>query len=384
MDALTSFVLVTVMCLLNGAVLGAMHRDLPEALRPSAKTWRVGTLAIAGGAIVLGLQQSLPLAFALPVGNAMLVAGINGYWHALRQFDRRPPLRSIWAVPLLVAVLVWFFAIVHPSLVARVVLTSIAWLAGCAGCAITLLQGDRTDTSRSRRVLVAVVGFLALVMFARALYFTFGSVNEHTIIDPGSWVNGLTPMLAAALPILGTTAFLLMCSDRLRQQWERAASVDHLTGLSNRRTLSDSGAERIAEAKRLKLKLSLAVIDLDHFKQINDRHGHEVGDRALQHVAALLRATCRQDDLVSRQGGEEFVVIFARLDLEAASVAANRLRQAIEKTPLIHEALSLTITASLGVATLTEGDHALDDLVRRADTALYKAKSGGRNRVEVG
>ncbi len=383
MDAVTAFVLVTLLVLLNGSVMGFMHKDLPEQLRPSAKTWRIGTLLVAGGSVLLGLQQYGPRALLLPLGNAMLVGGLNAYWFALWQFDDRPLKRVIWVQPMLVAGLMWWFVAMQEAFVTRVVIAAIAWLISCVGMAVTLIRGNAEDRSRSRRVLLGVVTLLGSVMFLRAGYFLFGAVNVTTVVAPNNWVNAVTPMFAATLPVLGTTAFLLMCSDRLRQQWERAALTDHLTGLSNRRTLSDVGAERLAQAKRLKLSLSVALVDIDHFKSVNDRCGHAVGDLALQHVASTLRAVCRREDLVSRQGGEEFVVVFDRLDLEAALLAAERLREAIQTAPLTYPEGTLTLTASFGVAALTANDRHLDELIERADRSLYKAKQAGRNRVEA-
>jgi diguanylate cyclase (GGDEF)-like protein len=164
-----------------------------------------------------------------------------------------------------------------------------------------------------------------------------------------------------------------------------AASTDYLTGLANRRTLTKAGETRLlagaggASAARL----AVAVLDIDHFKAINDRHGHDVGDEALKHVAALIDRVCRGRGQCGRHGGEEFVALLDNVDTESAFAAAELLRSTLQDEPFRFAGGELTITASVGVAVAHLGDRRIDDLLRRADQALYRAKARGRNRVEV-
>jgi diguanylate cyclase (GGDEF)-like protein len=123
------------------------------------------------------------------------------------------------------------------------------------------------------------------------------------------------------------------------------------------------------------------VIDIDHFKQINDRYGHEVGDAALKHVAQRIETMCPSPDRPGRLGGEEFVAMLDTGDKLQAHAVAEALRRAIEQQPFVAAGSEETITVSIGVATLLAADRNLDDLLRRADQALYVAKSGGRNRA---
>ncbi|MBL9038480.1 MAG: GGDEF domain-containing protein [Archangium sp.] len=383
MDPITAFVVSVLMMLLNGAVLGFMHRDLPPSLRPSATAWRFGTLLVACGCMVLAAQQLLPPILGLPLGNALLMAGLAQYWRSLRLFTGLPGAWWLWVAPVLgTAALAWFVE-VHPSLAARVVIASSAWVVMLVGSARTLWQMEHADDSVSRRTMIGILLFVSALMLGRGVYFSLGPGRELTILDPGSWVNALTPILAAVLPIIGTTTFLLMVSERLRRNWERAASTDHLTGLSNRRTLSDVGGKSMATARAQGEGFAVAIVDVDHFKSVNDRFGHDVGDLALKHVAARLRAVCRHDDLPARHGGEEFVVVLHRVDAAGAKTAGERLRQAVADAPLANGAQQLSLTVSVGVALLTETDASFDDLLRRADKGLYQAKEGGRNQVVV-
>ncbi|QIG49327.1 GGDEF domain-containing protein [Nordella sp. HKS 07] len=185
------------------------------------------------------------------------------------------------------------------------------------------------------------------------------------------------------LPAISTTAFALMCSDRIRRQWEHAASTDHLTGLANRRTLTEVGNERFAIAKIKGPSLAAAVLDIDNFKAINDTHGHEDGDKALIHVAFRLQVGTRKSDFIAQAGGEEFVVLMTGLDAASAGAAAERLRLTVEQDIFSIGDEAIPLTVSIGVALYDEDDRNFADMLRRADKALYLAKSRGRNRVEL-
>lgn len=383
MDPLTAFLIVALMMLLNGGVLGLMHRDLPPSLRPSAISWRVGTLLQACGCILLAVQAFLPAWFVLPLGNGLVMLGIAGCWRAMRQFYAMP--ESLWLLaPVLIATagIAWF-AGPQPDLVARIVIASMAWAVMLIGAAWTVLGATRGNTGLSARVLAGIFALLAAFMLLRGLYFLVLPQAPGTIIDPRNWMNAITPMLASILPVIGTTGFLLLCSDRIRRQWEIAASTDDLTGLANRRTLAAAGASRLAQARTAGGFLAIAIADIDHFKSINDRFGHEAGDLALQYVAARLRAVCGSRHLLARQGGEEFVAVLDVADADEARAVGERLREAVCERPFLHGDVSLTITVSIGIALLMPSDRQLDDLLRRADTALYAAKRSGRDKVNV-
>ena len=221
---------------------------------------------------------------------------------------------------------------------------------------------------------------LALFMLVRAGYFALSADRVTDILDGRSWMNMATPLMASVLPVVGTTAFLLMCSERIRRQWEHAASTDALTGLANRRTLTRVGAERLQRARAQRDPFALAIVDIDHFKSINDRFGHDIGDLALRHVADALAKAAAASALPGRQGGEEFVVLLAA-DRDQAQQQAEHLREAVRSARFRSGEQEVAITVSIGVTSTTANDDCLDDLLRRADQALYAAKSGGRDCV---
>ncbi len=163
------------------------------------------------------------------------------------------------------------------------------------------------------------------------------------------------------------------------EQVERLSLTDGLTGVGNRRRLDGALAEESARASRYGQPLSLLLLDIDHFKRVNDSAGHAAGDVVLRTVGGLLLASLRQTDIATRMGGEEFAILLVATDLPEAIAVAERLRQAISVRDV---GLAAPVTASFGVALLQLGE-AGASLLERADRALYAAKAGGRNRVEM-
>jgi diguanylate cyclase (GGDEF)-like protein len=171
-------------------------------------------------------------------------------------------------------------------------------------------------------------------------------------------------------------------SVRLKRYFERIATVDPLTGLHNRRWLDETFARQIERAHRSRQPVVLLMIDLDHFKRINDLFGHLTGDAALARVADLLMAGLRPQDLLARYGGEEFAVLLPAIGLNQAMAVAERLRASVALSARNGDGRDIGLTTiSIGAAELHPGD-LLADLVARADIALLKAKSAGRNRTE--
>ena len=164
---------------------------------------------------------------------------------------------------------------------------------------------------------------------------------------------------------------------------ERLAYFDTLTGLFNRRSIMEKVDEWLRHMERYDGRLCVIMLDVDHFKAVNDLYGHRIGDRVLTDVAHLMRESVRQTDFVGRYGGDEFLIILPQTDAGGAAVMAERTRAAIQGSPM-HDAdgNTFSVTASLGVAEWCKGDHE-DLIITRADTALYHAKDEGRNKVEI-
>lgn len=162
----------------------------------------------------------------------------------------------------------------------------------------------------------------------------------------------------------------------------RSVSCDHLTGLANRRAFFEAAAHALQRCARTEAQLSVVAFDADHFKLVNDNYGHAAGDAVLRHLAAGLSATFRATDIVARFGGEEFVVLLSGTSINEAHAIAQRLCQHVAAKPVTVDGVPIRYTVSAGVAALEPGVAGLDELIKRADAAMYLAKANGRNRVE--
>ena len=383
MDPRTTLILAMLMMLLTGGVLGLLYRGLSPDVRPSARDWRIGTLLAAAGCVLLAVQDALPKGVILPVANGCIFLASALYWRAVRRFADLPDTGWVFLTAGLATVGIFWFAAIMPHFDVRLVIASVGMVVPLVAASMVLLREPAQTRMVSQTVLAGVALSVAVASVVR-LIVLFPTANAATtILDPSSWLTSLLMVPLAVLPVIGTTAFIAMCSERIRRQWELAASTDHLTSIPNRRMITTTGEERFKAAQRAQSGLAIAMIDIDHFKKINDQYGHEIGDLALKHVALVLQQHCRGVNLVGRFGGEEFAALFEDASVAAAAAAAERLRQAIEHTPCEWNGLRHGMTVSIGVALVKAADSTFDDALRRADGALYTAKAEGRNRVVI-
>ncbi len=383
LDPRTAFLIATAMMLLNGAVLGFMHKELADEVKPSAVSWRIGTLLVAGGNVLLAVQDFLPMWFILPISNFAIFLGLHAYLRAIYQFNGQT-LSLFFLLPVFLGVVgIFWFAAVKPDLNMRIFVASMVAGILCFQSGWSLRSTALKESSTSQRVLAIFFFFMCAFAVFRAAYFLFVPSHDATVLVRSSFLQTITPLLLAIVPVIGTTAYLLMCSDRMRRRWEFAASTDYLTGLANRRAAVQAGERAFFNAKRQSGTLSVAVVDADYFKHVNDLHGHDGGDLALKHIADRLKKATRKNDLVARYGGEEFIVLLDHSGHEEAMAAAERLRESVQDNSLHLPEAELKMTVSIGLAVMDSKDQDFDDVLQRADQALYSAKMHGRNRVEL-
>jgi diguanylate cyclase (GGDEF)-like protein len=220
-------------------------------------------------------------------------------------------------------------------------------------------------------------------------------------IKPPFWRRGDVRLIfALALALAARAAYRWRLSSVVKQQvriertiWERTEEIrrenadlyhnsitDALTGVANRRHLLAQGSRMLASAKRTGAPLSLILMDIDHFKKVNDNHGHQVGDDCLVHVARSIAELVREEDVFGRYGGEEFLLLLPHSDGLATAMTAERIRQTISSSPIRSQGKTLSVTLSLGYA--VSGMDSIEEMLQRADENLYRAKNKGRNRVE--
>jgi len=189
-------------------------------------------------------------------------------------------------------------------------------------------------------------------------------------------------MLPSGYMAMGMFVIFMLASD-LSEQMKEIAVRDQLTGVLNRRGLGERGAAAYATSRRNSLPISVIMTDIDRFKYINDEYGHSVGDAALVHFADLLTDGRRVEDILARVGGEEFALVLQGTDLESAMKIADELCSRIEASPMRLDGIELSMTASFGVATVSDKDAGLPDTIIRADRALYRSKRAGRNQADL-
>jgi len=185
------------------------------------------------------------------------------------------------------------------------------------------------------------------------------------------------------LEVLASHVAVSLANARMLKRLEEMATTDGLTGLLNKRTLTDVGQQKIKSAARFGRPLSLLICDIDHFKRVNDTHGHDVGDIVIKGFSDVLRRVKRDTDAVGRFGGEEFVLVCEETDERGAVLLAERIRQELAATPFHTELGTLTVTCSVGVAPFPSAGERWETLFKATDEALYASKRGGRNRVTV-
>ncbi|MBT0570380.1 GGDEF domain-containing protein [Curvibacter sp. CHRR-16] len=225
-----------------------------------------------------------------------------------------------------------------------------------------------------------VLGAMAGVLLPATAWFLFmGDRIEVSLGLAALMFMAILTKTASSMSMAQTENFMLTYGlEAARRKAEQLAHTDELTGLRNRRAFMEQAQAQVALCQRQGMPLCVLMIDADHFKQINDRHGHAVGDAVLRHLATLFQSQRRQSDLCGRLGGEEFAMLLPNTAHEQALALAQRLCQTCVAQPLLVHGEQVHCSISIG---LSSQGYALDQLLSSADQALYEAKASGRNRV---
>ncbi|MGQ3675515.1 GGDEF domain-containing protein [Xanthobacter sp. TB0139] len=383
-DPRTLFAAVTFLILANGAVLSVIYGDLSGRLRAAVRDWQIGTVMLAIGCASYITSGYMPRTLMLMSANGFMMFGLTFYLCALQRFYNRPCLRSQFLPAVLGVLAIFCFSELYPHFGMRMLLAWFVKFSIIVLCLLVLVRNGQKDSSNSRKMLLVLLFMAATYGTLRCFYYVTTYFSEQIAIEThADFLNLLTPFVLSLLPVTGTTAFVLMCTDDLRRQLERAATTDYLTSLPNRRALVESGNAAFREARGDGGGLGVAILDVDHFKVINDSYGHDVGDKALTHLAQLFSGEARRRDMIARCGGEEFVVLLRGVNRQGAMSFIERLRKAVESEPYQDGANILSLTISAGLSMYRPEDADFDDILRRADNGLYLAKARGRNRVEM-
>lgn len=339
------------------------------ALFLEALTW---TLIAARGAI--------PDFFSVIVANGFIAAAYALMLAAIYEFQQRRMPRWQYLVP--VASTLLMAALLPDDMRGRFIWGGVIYGFQMVLIARALLSDQGTRAGRAWRLLFGGIVMIMLVLGLRAGFALSGHIEfaqpQNTLaLHPVQLIAFIATMSTA---LLGSIGFVLMVKERTDSEIMHLAMTDSLTQIPNRRALMDYAEHAIA--RRSGLPLALLMIDVDHFKLINDTHGHQTGDEVLCKLAALLEGRLRGQDLLGRYGGEEFCVIAPDTDSRGALVLAESLRKIIASASFAATSGELSVSVSIGISNCpSTARRALKDMLAEADAALYDAKQTGRNKV---
>ncbi|NWK79288.1 GGDEF domain-containing protein [Aquitalea sp. LB_tupeE] len=350
---------------------------------PGVWQWLVANCAVVIYLPLLGLRGMVPDSISIVLANGVQALSLAMYYAGCACFLGRPPRwRLLLGGAILQVLGVTYWRYVDNSLPMRVMAISIYAALVCLATAWLMVSHYRGHRrSVHYRLLTGLSCLLAVTQVVRAIYFYHLNPVPTSIMLASGWNIILLCLGAAIMPALSMSAVLIL-HESLQTQAEDAANRDFMTGALSRKHLFATGQQLILQAAATRRPLVLLLIDLDHFKNINDTFGHAAGDEVLCAFAGMVRGHLRSHDALGRLGGEEFAVLLPDTALDAAGQVAERLRLHAQQNPVSSRFGECRYSISIGVAAW-QGGESFDQLCRRADQALYYAKNTGRNRVEV-
>ena len=377
-----TLLLITILSsvVMAGALLLLGWRNRQDGLQ----YWAAALLLAAAGYVLFLLRGLIPDVFSVVLGNVLVSASFALLLAAVRCFHALPMrwlavlAPAACMVPLILGVGDNFS--LRVSLVGGVMLLQVLWLLWL----LWTLGQHRVDRGgRGAQLLMAGMALEALVLLARTISGVL-IFQESSGFLQGNAVQTYSFMTAFVGLLVTSMGFVFMGKDRADAINHRLAAVDDLTGVANRRAIIAALDLDVARAVRSREPLALMMLDIDHFKQVNDRWGHQAGDAVLRAVAQGLQQRVRAQDLIGRYGGEEFLLVLPHTAREGAQQLAQELCAAVQATPCTWGEESIPVTVSIGVfAGCLEPGVQSDQLLQAADSAMYRAKAAGRNAVAM-
>ena len=354
-------------------VMFFLRNSFPVTIRGMGE-WAAALALLFVSFALFGLRGALPETLTLAVANLLAMAGLCVlYFGSQRHFGLAASVRNGTIFTGLMALPVIWFSLITPSIVGQVVFMSLYMVIMFGIHAFLILRlGSASFPNRFTAFVLASQGAVNLLRLL-SLMLTEDSVDFYGTST--LQIAYVTSMVFGSM--LGATGLTLMASNRLREDLEHLARHDSLTGCLNRRAWMDNCDQEMDRSRRSGRPMTLLMMDIDHFKSINDNHGHQVGDRVIINFVKYTVAALRRADTLGRYGGEEFVALLPETATEQALIVAERIRSAVHAGS---EAPGCTV--SIGVAT-SDVNVSVDGLLARADAAMYRAKNNGRNRVET-
>jgi diguanylate cyclase (GGDEF)-like protein len=350
--------------------------------KPHALTWSLAFLAATGQWSFNIASSVFPTfeSYWLTVnafGMVVITLGLRGHC----QRTNCPILpKNLWPYAAAIYATIFWFTVIEKHVGLRTAILPTAGAISLLLSAVMIMRHRAKPRPAEWAAAVTILLFGLSQLAAAYVAVSQGAAGNDVFEALYANINFLS------LPVgyTGVAMFIIfMLASDLSEQMKEVAVRDQLTGLLNRRGFAEQTEREYASARRTDRPVSVIMIDIDHFKDINDEFGHAAGDNALCHFAKILKVTRRSDDILARMGGEEFAIVLPGTVLEEGIRISEELCQLLEEAPMIVDGVTMPMTASFGVATLSLNDTCMNDAVIRADRALYRSKRAGRNRVDL-
>lgn len=356
-------------------ILLAFRMDFGRHIR-GMLSWAVGTGLFSIACILYSFRGIWPMLIAGVLGNALFIITAC-CWTAgtLSFYGRQPRIRVLALICVLMTCHIWWFMEVRPDYQMRLVVFTAVVGGLYAVQAVTAIAYG--ESSLMNRFFSFSLVIASTIMLGRAACGVFAIESDADFFSTSS-LQIVYLIVASAIPLVLSTGFFMVASRKVQNQYAELSRRDFLTSILNRRAFFEQCEIEHARHARSGRGMSIILIDIDHFKLVNDTHGHVTGDNVLIGVCRTVQNILRKSDAFGRLGGEEFAVLLPETNLPQAHGLAERIRTEVEQTPI---AENLRVTLSLGVTMFMPQKEVLQDVIRRADSALYQAKSDGRNRT---
>jgi diguanylate cyclase len=346
--------------------------------------WALANLLVASGfGFSYSFSSTSPGQHHLPIiaASVLIVSGLCLQYAGIQRFKDKPINWRFAAIAVGAVLLseIWFTGI-HSDVMSRAIANSIIFGVISAACARELLIPAESPLRIAYWLTGISFGAFSMLVFARAVILWQSSADSYGLFQ-NIPINPLTFLGVCLLQFSTMFGFVLMLDYRLVGELDKLASLDPLTGAFNRRRLAEEASRLQARSIRTGAPLAVVMIDVDHFKKVNDSYGHQVGDEVLRHVAKTIEMAIRADDYFARYGGEEFCILLPSTTKDEAYVLGERLRQVYADNPFSVDGQRLQSTISIGIADSVDVGTDFKSLVLAADKALYEAKLAGRNLV---
>ncbi len=375
LDPRTVILLAGVMSSFMALIMFSLKRSYPSSIR-GLNEWGIALLCVTVGSILAGGFGNLPSLVTITLPRILFPSGLFLTYVGAQRFFGETPRFTPWLVLIATSVVAqMWFTYQAPDYAARLRLSG-ALSVILFGAFINLVRRQGL-ASFARLLTVCVLVSMCGIVLMRLAMTVFGHEGDDIYDATPQHLVYLSSLSVSIL--LLAVSMVLLAAERVHSEMAYLASHDSLTNALTRRHMNDVCAIELERSQRHSRCMALLVLDLDHFKAINDTHGHQRGDQVLVEFVAKVNALLRLPDQLARFGGEEFVVLLPETSLEEALGVAERIRAVCAQPSTVP-----TCTVSIGVTTNVLVRDTVDSLVARADAAMYRAKTQGRNRVESG